>query len=247
MARELVDGVWELDLGLVPPLASNAFLVDEDDVTSGTGDDGEGTDGYRGEVTLIDAGLWWNRPSVRDELAAVGYGPGDLDRVLITHYDLDHVGGLGRLRPAFDGPVYLGRPDYDLLAGDAHPSFAHHKGLFHRIARRLFPLPDGFDVRPVDDGERVGNFTVFLTPGHNPGHAVYVHDGGAAFLGDLVWEDDGGLTPPFWLDSYDTRELRESIRDLAERAPAFDVAAMAHGTPLRTGGRDALVALADRL
>ena len=229
MAEKLREGVWLLDLGLVTPFASNSFLVDD------------------GDVTLIDTGLWWNRPSIRDELADAGYGPGDLDRVLVTHYDLDHVGGLKRLLPEFDGPVYLGRPDYDFLQHENHPAWAHHKGLFHRATRRLFPLPREMDVRPVDDGDRVGNFTVYLTPGHNPGHAVYVHDSGVALLGDLVWEDDGRLTPPFWLDSYDMRELRESICDLAERSTEFDVAAMGHGDPIRTGGYDALLCLAEGL
>ena len=246
MAREIVDGVWYLDLGLIPPFASNSFLIDDSKVDAPTGADDDDDDGT-GDVTLCDAGLWWNEPSVREELADAGYGPEDLDRVLVTHYDLDHVGGLKRLLPEFDGPVYMGRPDYDFLNHDDHPPWAHHKGLFHRATRRLFPLPDRLDVRPVDDGDRVGRFTVYLTPGHNPGHAVYVHDAGVALLGDLVWEDGGGLTPPFWLDSYDMRELRESICDLAERAGGFRVAAMSHGTPIRSGGYDALLALADRL
>lgn len=267
MARTLADGVWELDLGLVPPFASNAFLVDEaesnhegtgssDDAGSsndaGSSDHGEnGGRGDDGEVTLIDAGLRWNRPSIRDELADVGYGPADLDRVLITHYDLDHVGGLDRLLPEFSGPVYLGRPDYDLLEYDEHPSPVHHKGLFHRLARRLFPLPGGLDVHPVSDGQRIGSFTVYATPGHNPGHSVYLLNAGdadsAAFLGDLVWEDDGGLTPPFWLDSYDMHELRESIRDLAERAPEFEIAAMGHGDPIESRGSEALCELTDQM
>lgn len=229
MARLLTDGVWYLKLGLIPPLASNSFLVDD------------------GSLTLVDTGLWWNEPSIRDELADAGFGPGDLDRVLLTHYDLDHVGGLKRLLPEFDGPVYLGRPDLAFLQYDAHPAWAHHKGLFHRATRRLFPLPSAMDVRPVDDADRIGDFTAYLTPGHNPGHTVYVHDGGGAFLGDLVWEDDGALTPPFWLDSYDMQAVRESIGAFAERSTGFDIAAMAHGEPIRTGGYDALLSLAERL
>lgn len=41
--------------------------------------------------------------------------------------------------------------------------------------------------------------------------------------------------------------VRESICDLAERCPGFEVAAMAHGEPIRTGGYDALLSLANRL
>jgi len=245
VARELLDGVWLLDLGLVPPMATNCFLLDEAAMSRPGGSDAEGGSDGEPTVTLCDAGYWRNTPSIRSELADAGYGPGDLDRVLLTHYDLDHVTGLARLAPEFDGPVYIGAPDYRLLTGDADPPLLHHKGLFHRAARRLFPIPDRFDLRPVADGERVGRFTVYVTPGHNLGHAVYVHDADVALLGDLVWGEAEGLTVPFWLDSYDVAECRASVRSLVERAGPFDVAAMSHGTPLVEGGSDALRALAD--
>ena len=236
MVRELCPGVWLLELGLVPPLASNAYLVDE-----------TAFDGSQDTLTLVDTGLWWNRPTVREELGAVGYGPADLDRVLLTHYDLDHVGGLNRLVPAFDGPVSIGRDDLDLLEGRTHPDWLHHKGLFHRVSRRLFPLPE-LTLEPLGDGDTVGGFTAYHTPGHNPGHVVYHHaEASTAFLGDLVWGEPEGLTTPFWGDSYDMSQLRASVTALAGRIPAFDVAAMGHGDPLVTGGHEALSGLAARL
>jgi len=236
MVRELRPGVWLLELGLIAPLASNAYLVDEGRL----GADGDA-------LTLVDTGLWWNQPTIRDELDTAGYGPADLDRVLLTHYDLDHVGGLNRLVPDFDGPVSVGRDDLALLDGRSQPDLLHHKGLFHRASRRLFSLPD-LDLVPLADGATVGGFTAYHTPGHNPGHLVYHHEGAStAFLGDLVWADEGGLTTPFWGDSYDMAQLRESVTSLAARMPAFDVAAMGHGDPLVTGGSDALGALARRL
>ncbi|MFB6183716.1 MAG: MBL fold metallo-hydrolase [Haloarculaceae archaeon] len=230
MAERLTEGLWVLDLGLLPPLASNAYLLD-------VGDD----------VTLVDAGLGWNVPSLVDELADAGYAVADLDRVLVTHYDLDHVGGLRHVASALRCPVYVGRDDLRLVDGEDDPPLAHHKGAFHRVARALFPLPDAVETRAVTDGESVGGFTAYHTPGHNPGHTVYVHESGVAFLGDLVWEDDGGLTPPFWLDSYDMDELHRSIDGLVDRVQPFEVAAMGHGDPIRAGGRQALADLAARL
>ena len=237
MARELVDGVWLFDLGFVPPFRSNAYLVDESVMDDVDGDD----------LTLCDTGLRWNRPSIASEFESAGHDPADLDRVLLTHYDLDHVGGLRTLLANFEGPVYIGGPDHDMLTGDDMPAPLHHKGMFHRLTRRLFPLPDAADVRRVADGDRIGNFTAHATPGHNPGHVVYHHDGGVAILGDLLWEDDGGLRPPFWLDSYDMRELRESVIALADRIGPFEVAAMGHGKPIVADGDDALRTLADGL
>ncbi|MDG5775495.1 MBL fold metallo-hydrolase [Haloarculaceae archaeon H-GB2-1] len=230
MAEQLREGLWLLELGFVAPLASNAYLLDDG-----------------GDVTLVDSGLPRNWPTLRSELAAAGYEVGDVDRVLLTHYDLDHVGGLARLRPEFDGPVYVGRDDLRLVHGEDDPSVFHHKGAFHRLARVLFPFPADVDVHPVTDGETFDGFTAFHTPGHNPGHTVYLHESGVAFLGDLVWEEDAELTTPIWFDSYDVREIDESVKGLVDRIPPFEVAAMGHGDPIRSRGHAALLALADRL
>lgn len=245
MASELVDGVWLLDVGLVPPLATNAFLLDESiDTSAGADPDVD----EEAELTLVDTGLWRNHPSLVGELADAGHEPADLDRVLLTHYDLDHVTGLGRLvERGFDGPVYMGRRDVELVRGEWDPPLAHHKGAFHRVARRLFGFPD-VDLRRIDDGDRIGGLTAYHTPGHNHGHTVFVHEGlSVACLGDLVWEQGGQLTPPFWLDSYEMRAIRESIKRFDREAPDFEVAAVAHGTPLVAGGRDAIRRLAAAL
>jgi glyoxylase-like metal-dependent hydrolase (beta-lactamase superfamily II) len=233
MPRRLAEGVWLLNLGLVEPVDSYAYLVDDPD---------------DGSVTLVDTGLFLNRPTLSGELAGAGegYTLADIDRVLVTHYDLDHVGGL-RAFAGRDLPVYVGSDDAALLSGDADPPLLHHKGLFHRVARRLWRFPD-VEVVPVADGTEVGGFRAYHTPGHNPGHTVYVHEGlGVAFLGDLVWGEDGALTTPIWLDSYDMDELAASVRDLAGRVGEFEVAAMGHGDPLTTGGRRALTDLAERV
>lgn len=227
MASELAPGVWLLELGLVDPLDSNAYLLDD------------------GTVTLVDTGLFLNVPSLSRELAAAGYGVGDVDRVLLTHYDIDHVGGLRALE-GFEGPVYLGAEDAALAAGERSPPLTH-KGLFHRLVRPLWGL-DAVDVVPVGDGDRIGQFRAYHAPGHNPGHVVYVHEGlSVAALGDLVWEEGNRLTTPEWYDSYDMGTLRASVRAVADRLPAFEVAAMGHGTPIRAGGSVALADLAGRL
>ncbi|SIR81532.1 Glyoxylase, beta-lactamase superfamily II [Haladaptatus litoreus] len=226
MAQELTRGVWLLELGF-PVFGANAFLVDD------------------GEVTLVDAGLPWF--GVRRELRDAGYEVADIDRVLVTHYDIDHVGGLRNLSN-LDAPVFVGQRDADLLSGTYDPPLFHHKGAFHRLARVLVPIPERFEILPLEDGAEIGGFTAYHTPGHNPGHTVYVHDDlGVGLVGDLVWERDGALTPPEWWDSYDTHEIRRSIRRFAGLVPTIDVLCMGHGTPIPRGGSDALSNLVRRL
>ena len=224
MVTELTDGVWWFDLRGV-----NAYLVE----------DGEA-------VTLVDAGIPYDHRKLVGGLDQLGYSPRDLDRVLVTHYDFDHVGGLGRL-PRFDGTIYAGAPDAPLIAGDRKPEWRTHKGFSQRVTAPLLSAPAD-PVEPLDDGDTVGSFTVYHTPGHTTGHVCYVSESlSVAFLGDLVRESGGRLEASPWALSEDTDQVRASIRRLADDAPDFEVAAMGHGVPFRENGSRRLRELADRL
>jgi glyoxylase-like metal-dependent hydrolase (beta-lactamase superfamily II) len=214
-------GIWWLDLGRV-----NAYLVE----------DGE-------DLVLVDAGTPRDAGAIARGIRDTGHAVRDVDRILVTHYDLDHVGVLGKL--GLDVPVYVGREDAAVLAGQDRPDWRNHKGLLQRVTQPLVVAP-GVPIRPVDDGDEIGGFAAYHTPGHSPGHVVYVGER-AAFLGDLLRERDGDLEPSPWLLSYDTAAVRRSIRALADRVPDFEVAAMGHGTPILTGGSDRLRELAARL
>jgi glyoxylase-like metal-dependent hydrolase (beta-lactamase superfamily II) len=216
MARQLRSDVWWFDL-----LGVNAYLVVDE-----------------GDPVLVDAGLGVDAGAVRSGLADAGFTVSDLARVLVTHYDPDHVGGLRRLEP--DCPVYVGAGDAPYLRGQLTPPWTAWKGLLQRVLRP-FVQPTGLDVRPVTDGDRLGSFTVYDTPGHTPGHVAYVSETlDVAFLGDLVQSTDGGLRPPPWLLSENMRAVRESIQHLVDTAPEVAVAAPGHGDPILDGGTAAL-------
>lgn len=224
MVTELADGIWWFDLRGV-----NAYLVE----------DGEA-------VTLVDSGIPYDHRKLVGGLDQIGYAASDLDRVLVTHYDFDHVGGLGRL-PRFDGTIYAGAPDAPLVAGDRMPDWRTHKGFSQRVTSPLLSSPAD-PVESVADGDTVGSFTVYHTPGHTSGHVCYVSEFlSVAFLGDLVRESGGRLDASPWIMSEDTDQVRASIRRLAAEAPDFEVAAMGHGVPFREHGSQRLRELADRL
>lgn len=223
MVTELADGVWWYDLRGV-----NAYLVDDD-----------------GTLALVDSGTPLARRQIVLGLDDAGFEPRDIDRVLLTHYDVDHVGGLGRLE-WLDATVYAGALDRPLVTGQHSPSLRSHKGLTQRMMGPFLSTPDA-EVRAVEDGDTVGSFTVYHTPGHTNGHVCYVSESlSVAFLGDLVRESDGRLEPSPWLLSEDREQVVESIRRLAEEAPLFEVAAMGHGVPFVEAGSERLANLADR-
>lgn len=238
MPPTLAPGVYHLDLGMV-----NAYLVDDRD----TGVDDPG-------VTLVDTGTPWKVGTLESELEAAGYAVDDVDRVLLTHYDLDHVGGLVPL--GIDSPVYAMDPDASFLDGFEKPPIRNHKGLTQRALGVFLQRPER-PVTRLSDGESIGGFVAHHTPGHTPGHTVFVHEAlSAAFLGDMVFGGDsddtgtgadGGLDASPWYVCYDTKENAESIRSFADSGVRFDVAAMGHGDPLKSGGDRALERLASRL
>ena len=224
MATELAGGVWRLDCRGV-----NAYLVFDD------------------VPTLVDAGTPWDEAAIRTGLGDAGLSVDDVGRVLLTHYDLDHVGTLAALASDLDAPVYAYGFDAQLLRGTRSPPLRNHKGLIQRLGGFVTDLPN-LDVVGVRDGGTVGSFTAYHTPGHTPGHVAYVSEElGVALLGDLVSASDGDLEPSGWLISYDTEAVATSVRGLATHAPPFEVACVGHGDPLATGGDEALARLAAEL
>jgi glyoxylase-like metal-dependent hydrolase (beta-lactamase superfamily II) len=220
MATELADGIHWFELSGV-----NAYLV-EDDV-----------------LTLVDAGTPFDARAIQSEIEDAGHTVGDVERVLLTHYDLDHAGALARL-PGLDATIRAGAADAAILTGDSKPPLSNHKGAFQRVTRPFVRSPD-LPVDPIADGEQVGSFTAHHTPGHTPGHTAFVStEQSAGFLGDLVFESGGALTSSPWLASYDTVQAEASVRSLTERAPAFDVLGMGHGVPFVSDGDERLADLA---
>lgn len=190
-----------------------------------------------GEVTLVDAGWPGDEETVREGLAAAGVGPAEVDRVLLTHYDIDHVGTLARLTPDLDAPVYVHPSDAPFVAGDRKPPWTARPpfGAIHRLLYRRLDLPD-LEICHVEDEDDIGSFTAYHTPGHTPGHLVYVHEGlDAAFLGDLAVRIGDSLRAADRFSSYDAGRAMESIQDLLERVDGFTYACPGHGPPAEEG------------
>lgn len=222
MVRTLAEGIWQLDFTGV-----NSYVVDDG-----------------GATTLVDGGMPWHSGRLERALERVAGGPATVDRVLVTHYDIDHVGALGRV-DGLDAPVYAGEPDAAYIAGTAKPPLASKKGLFQRTVGVGYRSPAG-SVSTVADGDSVGGFTCYHTPGHTPGHIVYVHERlSLALLGDVVRSTDGGFEPSPWFLSDDTSAVRRSVRDLAERVPPVEIGAPGHGQPITSNAGERLRQCAD--
>jgi glyoxylase-like metal-dependent hydrolase (beta-lactamase superfamily II) len=225
MVTQLRDGVWQVELSGV-----NAYLADDG-----------------GTLTLVDGGTPIDGARLRTAVELAGYHLTEVERVLVTHYDVDHVGALAGILGDTGAEWYMGAADAPFLMRREKPPFLHHKGALQRVLGPFARKPAS-EPTLVADGDEVGSFVAYHTPGHTPGHTAFVSDElDAAFVGDLVMERDGRLEPSPWVLSYDTDTVRESIHDFADRAPAVDVLGMGHGTPFVRSGSVRLAELGERI
>ncbi len=126
---------------------------------------------------LVDAG-WGKGVQRRDGallegLQAEGISPADIDTLVITHFDADHVGGI----VAADGSLVFPNAEYILLQ-DAW-DFWHNEPLVAKwpefltlCGRRLLPLIRS-RVKVVSAGaEFLPGLTLIPAPGHRAGHTA---------------------------------------------------------------------------
>jgi hydroxyacylglutathione hydrolase len=110
-----------------------------------------------------------------------------LDAIWLTHAHVDHVGGIAALRRLYDVPILMHPLDAPVYA--AAPAIAAMYGIpFDSPPRVDSALADGQTVTVGQLG-----FEVLHTPGHAPGHVIFVGQE-LVFGGDLLFLDSIGRT-----------------------------------------------------
>jgi hydroxyacylglutathione hydrolase len=173
-------------------------------------------------ATLVDAGPPGAGPGIERELASMGIKP---KRILVTHGDPDHVGGLDHLRAAFGAEVWAPAGERPLLDRSGWPALP----LARRTLLRAFfgGTPPPTVDRWFDPGTSFDGLVSVATPGHTPGHVAYEWHGwllaGDAFVTAARFRESFGI---FTLDR---ARARRTIEELAARDPR--AASSSHGTP----------------
>ena len=180
---------------------------------------------------LIDTGLGSKLPDkqrrilhaqdgnpLRDNLAAVGIQPEDVDTVLLSHLHFDHAGGAtmvaenGQLVPTFPNAEYVAQHREWV---NATADFPELRGMYPQD--NLLPLKDAGQLRLVDGNvELAPGIRAWITGGHTEAHSAIViedADDTAIYLGDLC--PDTRHLPIYWGMAYDV-DLRQLRRAKAE-------------------------------
>ncbi len=148
-----------------------------------------------GELILFDTGL--DTAGTTEALAAGGYTPGQVDKVVLSHLHGDHIGGLlTDGAPTFANAQHMtAGAEFDFWAGAENDGF---EGNVRPIAERIDFIGDGADI-----GSGV---TGIMAAGHTPGHMVYRLESGGQNLilfADLANHPVLSLANPDWHFGFD--------------------------------------------
>lgn len=195
---------------------------------------------FTDHLTLIDAGMPGSSDKILSYAQDLGRSPEDITHVLITHGDIDHIGGLAALKAQTGAAIYVHPGDAPLLTGSGwrQPSLGGWKlGLYRLVRAILRRLVIHYTPVEADelleDGDVIDGLTVIHTPGHSPGHVVlYDADRKILFTGDAI-VNFRGLDPPPRLATPNMAQAQDSIQRLTTLD--FEICCFGHGPPLTEG------------
>ncbi|GAA2444387.1 MBL fold metallo-hydrolase [Streptomyces macrosporus] len=199
-----------------------------------------------GSLTLIDTGPAGSGADIVAAVREAGHEPGDIDRVILTHFHEDHTGGAAELAALPGVTVMAHRLEAPVIRGEVPgppPNFADapdwERALYENLPD-LPPAPPCRVDRELEDGDVLdvgGGARVLAVPGHTDGSiALHLPGPGVLFTGDTA-ANVGGRTMP-GVFNLDRARLLESFRRLA--APATETACFGHGDPIVRGAAEAL-------
>jgi glyoxylase-like metal-dependent hydrolase (beta-lactamase superfamily II) len=208
---------------------------------------------WAGGLTLIDAGRPQDGPLILAALRKRGFALHNLRRIVITHVDLDHTGGLAVVKKATGAKVACHAAEKMYME---QPWRRQPAAWFLRPLAALFQLIPGFQQRPVtpdelllDGQELPEGLTVIHTPGHTPGHISLLHKERRFLItGDALSNRKGKLRDPIFLFTPDKVNARRSIWKLAKKyGDDFEVVVFGHGPPILHNGAKRVKGLASRM
>lgn len=205
--KKIIEGIYQVE-----GVNCNVYLVEDGDA-----------------LILIDTGLPRSDKKIIKAIEELGRKPNDVSTIVITHFHIDHVGSLKKMKVLTGAKVAVHKADADYVSGKQSPPKPKNL-MLKALTSVLKATPVDTEV-VLEEGDKVGRLVVIHTPGHSEG-SISLLDGErkVMFVGDAVRFMDGeleGAPPRFTLDA---AKAKESIGKIATFE--FDIMLSGHGQPL---------------
>jgi glyoxylase-like metal-dependent hydrolase (beta-lactamase superfamily II) len=186
-------------------------------------------------ATLVDTGIPGQLDALRGEIENAGVDFESITRIVLTHQDIDHIGGLPeilRARRREEGiEVLAHEEDKPYIEGDKPLIKVNRERMAQMMdslpqsqreqIERIFSRPPSGKVdRTLHDGEELplhGGIEVIHTPGHTPGHlSLFVKKARLLIAGDELRVEEGELVGPGEWATPDMERANASLRKLID-------------------------------
>lgn len=188
-------------------------------------------------VILVDTGLPGLLPQIREAMEKAGVPFHRLNKIIMTHHDMDHLGSLSTIlnespnkievlaHEAEKPYIQADRPPIRLtqieaqLNSNSLPEDKHRqmKTLYEGLKANYKKYGAAVD-KTVADGEELpycGGITVIYTPGHMPGHiCLYLKSSKTLVTGDALNVENGQLVPAPKFTNVDNEAAARSLKKL---------------------------------
>jgi len=183
-------------------------------------------------VILVDSGYPAQLAPLREAIWQAGVPFEKLNKVILTHHDIDHIGGLREILGELPGRVRVlaHAEEKAYIEGSKHPlklakmeanldALPEAMKSFYPTFKRAFENA----TVPVDetlvDGDEIpccGGIRVIFTPGHTLGHiSLYARASKTLIAGDALCVEDGTLNIAPAANNYDPDLCKQSMKTLA--------------------------------
>ncbi|MDU0200995.1 MBL fold metallo-hydrolase [Paenibacillus sp. MAH-36] len=212
------------------------------------------------ESILIDTGMPGSAPGILELIQRAGIRQ-RLSTILLTHQDIDHIGGLPTFKADIPGLlVYAHEKDQAVINGKqpmVKVQLERLAGLLATLPKKTqsdfkaaFVKPTSANVNRIKvDGETLpfaGGIKMIHTPGHTPGHVCFYHLPSKTLVaGDAMVIENGELKGPVEALTPDLRTALQSLK----KFKMYDIENVIcyHGGRLRGNIRERIAALTDRI
>ncbi|GGE55452.1 hydrolase [Pullulanibacillus camelliae] len=164
-------------------------------------------------VILIDTGMPGQVEAIREAMNQAGIPFEKLNKIILTHQDIDHIGSLPALldQSSQNIEVYAHEKDVPYIQGEKPLIKFDPEQMAKRFdslpeeqrnqARALFAKAPQAHVDTVLKDDDVlpfcGGITVIFTPGHTPGHiSLYLNESKTLVTGDAFVSENGKVVGP---------------------------------------------------